>query len=89
MGHLGTHFDVSRVKNRDIDDIDINKVTKDMFVCFYTGFIEEEGYGTKKYFTEHPQISNELCRDDGIALQSCCRYLICLVIDKLEVGGEI
>ena len=32
---------------RKIDDIDINKVTKDMFVCFYTGFIEEEGYGTK------------------------------------------
>lgn len=44
----------------DIDDIDMNKVTKDMFVCFYTGFIEEEGYGTKKYFTEHPQLSNEL-----------------------------
>lgn len=31
-----------------------------MFVCFYTGFIEEEGYGIKKYFTEHPQIPNEL-----------------------------
>ena len=31
-----------------------------MFVCFYTGFIEEEGYGTKKYFTEHPELSNEL-----------------------------
>ena len=38
----------------------MNKVTKDIFVCFYTGFIEEEGYGTKKYFTEHPQLSNEL-----------------------------
>lgn len=31
-----------------------------MFVCFYTGFIEDEGYGTKKYFTEHPQLSNGL-----------------------------
>ena len=38
----------------------MNNVTNDMFVCFYTGFIEEEGYETKKYFTEHPQLSNEL-----------------------------
>ena len=26
----------------------------------YTGFIEEEGYGSRKYFTEHPQLSNAL-----------------------------
>ena len=58
----GIVFDVSRVKNRDIDvdDIDLSQVTENMFVSFYTGFIEEEGYGTKKYFTEHPQLSNEL-----------------------------
>ena len=58
----GIVFDVSGVKGRDIDivDIDLNKVTNDMFVCFYTGFIEEEGYGTRKYFTEHPQLSKEL-----------------------------
>lgn len=55
-------FDVSKVKGRDITvtDIEIEKVTKDMFVAFYTGFVEEEGYGTKKYFLEHPQLSNEL-----------------------------
>ena len=58
----GIVFDVTEVKNKDINitDIDIDKVTKDMFVAFYTGFIEKEGYGTKKYFTEHPQLSNEL-----------------------------
>ena len=58
----GIVFDVSSVKNREIDiaDIDMDKVKKDMVVCFYTGFIEEEGYGTKKYFTEHPELSNEL-----------------------------
>ena len=58
----GLVFDVSSVKNRDIDisDIDMNLITNDMFVCFYTGFIEKEGYGTRKYFTEHPQLSNEL-----------------------------
>lgn len=55
-------FDVSAVKDRDIDisDIEISKVRKDMFVGFYTGFIEKTGYGGKVYFTEHPQLSNEL-----------------------------
>ena len=58
----GIVFDVSTVKNREIgiSDIDMDKVKKNMFVCFYTGFIEEVGYGTKKYFTEHPELSNEL-----------------------------
>ena len=58
----GIVFDVSKVKNREIDiaDIDMDKVKKNMFVSFYTGFIEEEGYGTTKYFTEHPELSNEL-----------------------------
>ena len=31
-----------------------------MFIAFYTGFIEKEGYGTPRYFREHPQLSNEL-----------------------------
>ncbi len=55
-------FDVSAVKDRDIDvaDIELSKVGKDMFVAFYTGFIEKEGYGGKAYFTGHPQLSNEL-----------------------------
>lgn len=55
-------FDVSSVKGRDIDvsDIDISKIKADMFVAFYTGFIEEEGYGSKRYFQEHPQLSDAL-----------------------------
>lgn len=58
----GITFDVSEVTGRDIDenDIDLCKVEKDMFVAFCTGFIETEGYGGKKYFKEHPQLSNEL-----------------------------
>lgn len=58
----GIIFDVKKIRDRDIgiDDIDMNKIEKNMFVCFYTGFIEDEGYGTKKYFKEHPQLSNEL-----------------------------
>lgn len=32
----------------------------DMFVAFYTGFIEDHGYGGKTYFKEHPQLSDKL-----------------------------
>ncbi len=55
-------FDVSSVKGRDIEvtDIDIDAVRKEMFVAFYTGYIESVGYGGKAYFTEHPQLSNKL-----------------------------
>lgn len=58
----GIVFDVSGITGRDIDenDIDLGRVKTDMFVAFYTGFIESEGYGGKKYFNEHPQLSNEL-----------------------------
>lgn len=58
----GIVFDVSGVKGRDIgiDDIDINRVEKDMFVCFYSGFIEKTPYGTREYFAEHPQLATEL-----------------------------
>ena len=58
----GTVFDVSSVKGRDIDlcDIDIQRIRENSFVAFYTGFLESEGYGSKKYFTEHPQLSDTL-----------------------------
>lgn len=58
----GIVFDVSNALNRDIElsDIHLDYVEKDMFVAFYTGFIEKEGYGGYAYFTEHPQLSNEL-----------------------------
>ena len=58
----GIVFDVSSVADRDIEtrDIDLDKVRKDMFVAFRTGFIEKVGYGSRKYFTEPPQLSDEL-----------------------------
>ncbi len=61
----GIVFDVSGVKERDIDvdDVDLARLAPDMFVAFYTGFIEEEGYGTKRYFTEHPQLSVALIEE--------------------------
>lgn len=58
----GIVFDISSIRDRDIDvsDISLEKVEKDMFVAFYTGFIDEIGYGSKGYFSTHPQLSNEL-----------------------------
>lgn len=58
----GIVFDVSGVRDSDIDidDVDFGKVEHNMFVAFYTGFIEKEGYGGKVYFTEHPQLSDRL-----------------------------
>jgi len=55
-------FDVSGVLDRDISlhDVDLSLVQKDMFVAFSTGFIEKTGYGSKAYFSGHPQLSNEL-----------------------------
>lgn len=58
----GVVFDVSGVRSRDIctGDIDLEEVGPDMFAAFYTGFIEEEEYGSKVYFGNHPQLSEEL-----------------------------
>lgn len=55
-------FDVSSVKDRDIDldDIAIDEIEENMFVAFYTGFVEEVPYGTKEYFSAHPQLSYAL-----------------------------
>lgn len=55
-------FDVSHIRGRDIEisDMDLQLVGADMFVAFYTGFIEEVEYGTPQYFKEHPQLAQEL-----------------------------
>lgn len=55
-------FDVSEIENRDIEefDIDLSCVSEGMFIAFYTGFIEKHQYGSKEYFSNHPQLSNEL-----------------------------
>lgn len=58
----GLVFDVSCIRGRDvgIDDIALEEIRQDMFVAFYTGFLDEAGYGSKQYFAEHPQLSGEL-----------------------------
>ena len=58
----GIIFDVSQQCDREIEvtDIAMENVEKDMFVVFYTGYSDREEYGSKKYFSEHPQLSKEL-----------------------------
>lgn len=55
-------FDVSAVSNGEItiENVDISLIQEGMFVAFCTGFIEEIGYGSKEYFTNHPYLSWEL-----------------------------
>jgi kynurenine formamidase len=56
-------FDVTTWVDKDeigVDDIQLDCVKEGMFVCFHTGFIEQEGYATKRYFSQHPQLSFDL-----------------------------
>ena len=57
----GIVFDVSgAVGEISLSDQEIDRVGEGMCVLFYTGFIEEAGYGTKRYALEHPVLSYEL-----------------------------
>lgn len=59
----GVVFDVRHVGiERDISetDIDLSLVGRDMFVAFCAGTIENVGYGSRVYFTRHPQLSTAL-----------------------------
>lgn len=69
----GLVFDVSGITGRDIEasDIDLSAVKQNMFIAFYTGFIDKISYGEPGYFTQHPQLSNELIRalvEKGISI---------------------
>ncbi len=58
----GVVFDVSEIVGRDVDiaDVDLDRIREAMFVIFYTGTIERHEYGSKTYFSEHAQLSDEL-----------------------------
>jgi len=59
----GIVYNVRGKSEVNIEDIDLSLIKNDMFVAFHSGYIDEEPYGTKKYFTEHPQISVELIEE--------------------------
>ena len=58
----GKVVDVSQVRGRDIDLEDITgiEIAPADFVMFHTGFLKQVGYGTKTYFSDHPQLSMAL-----------------------------
>lgn len=56
----GVLFDVRNTSTVEVSSIDIDSIPKDGFVIFRTGQIEKYGYGDKKYFDDHPQLSDEL-----------------------------
>jgi kynurenine formamidase len=58
----GLALDVSSIRGRDITskDVDLSAIREGMFIAFHSGFIDEVPYGTPDYFTEHPQLSDEL-----------------------------
>lgn len=58
----GIVFNVKGLLGKDIDIsyIDLSLVKPNMFVAFYSGFPENISYGTKGYFSDHPQLSDNL-----------------------------
>lgn len=59
----GKIFSVSKIRDRDIELSDLSpevQIQEGDFVLFHTGFINEQEYGTKKYFQNHPQFSFQL-----------------------------
>lgn len=58
----GIVFNIRDIAGREVepDDVDPAAVEPGMFVAFYSGFIEDEGYGTQKYFSAHPALSHAL-----------------------------
>ena len=62
MEQKGVVFDVSGIEGREIttDDIDLRMIEGRGFVALYSGFIDEAGYGTERYFHEHPVLSRNL-----------------------------
>jgi kynurenine formamidase len=55
-------FNVHGIFERDIDiqDVEISLVEPEMFVAFYSGFIDAYAYGTEAYVTNHPRLSYQL-----------------------------
>lgn len=58
----GVIFDVRAASGRDIgpEDIDVSKIKAGTFTAFCTGYSGREPYGSRTYFSEHPQLSMDL-----------------------------
>ncbi len=58
----GRIFDISDIKTGEVrsSDLDLSTVEEKDFVIFYTGILKEYGYGTKEYFINYIELSDEL-----------------------------
>ena len=56
----GICFDVRGLEKVGLEDVNLSQAEAGMFVSFYSGFIEEAGYGSQRYFKEHPELSHAL-----------------------------
>ena len=58
----GRVFDVGAVRDRDVEvrDLGGGRIEEGDFVLLRTGFLQEAGYGTERYFRSHPQLSMQL-----------------------------
>lgn len=56
----GICFDVRGLVEIGVKDVDVSQIEPGMFVAFCSGFVEEAGYGSKRYHKEHPQLSYPL-----------------------------
>ena len=58
----GVLFDVRNAGERDVEikDVELARVFAGCFVAFYSGYIERVAYGSKLYYSQHPQLSHTL-----------------------------
>jgi kynurenine formamidase len=61
----GILFDVSHVKEREIEagDINIDEIAEHDFIMFYTGCLKENKFGTPEYLQSHLELSDALITD--------------------------
>lgn len=60
----GKIFDVRNISKKEIDisDVPMEQIEKNDFIIIHTGFLEEYGYGSKEYFKQDLELSDDLLR---------------------------
>ena len=58
----GRIYDISHIKASEVrtEDLDLTSVKEKDFVIFHTGILKRFGYGTKEYFSNYTELSDEL-----------------------------
>lgn len=68
----GILFDVRHTKEVTLADLQPELIGKNCFVLFRTGQMERCSYGDQAYFTDHPQLSDEVI---ALLLQKQVRFI--------------